>query len=138
MSFVVDCSVAARWLLPDEATSYTDAVFELLNERDAIVPTLFLSEFSNVFLKLSRQRKLTAALAFGAVQRFDALGLEVDRDTPSPERLFSLAEQYGLSTYDATYLELALRRGLPLACWDGALKAASERAGLYLDPALLK
>lgn len=138
MSFVVDCSVAARWLLPDEATNYTDAVFDLLNEHEAIVPTLFLSEFSNVFIKLSRQRKLTSALALGAVQRFGALGLEVDRDTPSPERIFTLADQYGLSAYDATYLELALRRGLPLACWDGALKTASERAGLYLDPASLK
>ena len=133
MSFVVDCSVAARWLLPDEATPHTDAVFELLNEQDAVVPALFLSEFSNVFLKLSRQRKLSSALALSAVQRFSALGLEVDRHTPDPERMFTLAAQYGLSAYDATYLELALRRGLPLACWDGSLKAAAERAGLFLS-----
>lgn len=132
MSFVVDCSVAARWLLPDEATPYTDAVFDLLNAQDAIVPALFLSEFTNVFLKLSRQRKLPRELAMGAVQRFAALGLEVDRNTPDPERLFTLADHYGLSAYDATYLELALRRGLPLACWDGGLKAAAEKAGLFL------
>lgn len=132
MSFVVDCSVAARWLLPDEATPYTDAVFELLNKKDAVVPALFLSEFSNVFLKLSRQRKLSSALASSAVQRFAALGLEVDRHTPDPERIFTLAAQYGLSAYDATYLELALRRGLPLACWDGALRVAADRAGLFL------
>jgi predicted nucleic acid-binding protein len=132
LSFVVDCSVAARWLLPDEATPYTEAVFELLNEHDAVVPALFLSEFSNVFLKLSRQRKLSSALALSAVQRFTALGLEVDRHTPDPERIFTLAAQYGLSAYDATYLELALRRGLPLACWDGGLKVAAEKAGLFL------
>ena len=132
MSFVVDCSVAARWLLPDEATPYTDAVFDLLKEQDAIVPALFLSEFSNVFLKLSRQRKLSSTLAVSAVQKFSALGLEVDRNTPDPERLFTLAAQYGLSAYDATYLELALRRGLPLACWDGGLKTAAEKAGLFL------
>jgi predicted nucleic acid-binding protein len=133
LSFVVDCSVAARWLLPDGASSYTDAVFELLATQDAVVPLLFVSEFSNVFLKLSRQRKLTPKLALGAVQRFSALGLEVDRNTPDPERLFTLAEHYALSAYDATYLELALRRGLPLACWDGGLKAAAEKAGLYLS-----
>lgn len=132
MSFVVDCSVAARWLLPDEATPYTDAVFELLNVQDAVVPALFISEFSNVFVKLSRQHKLSSALALSAVQRFSALGLDVDRHTPDPERIFTLAAQYGLSAYDATYLELALRRGLPLACWDGGLKAAAERAGLFL------
>jgi predicted nucleic acid-binding protein len=132
LSFVVDCSVAARWLLPDGASSYTDAVFELLAGQDAVVPLLFVSEFSNVFLKLSRQRKLSPKLALGAVQRFSALGLEVDRNTPDPERLFTLADHYGLSAYDATYLELALRRGLPLACWDGGLKAAAEKAGLFL------
>lgn len=132
MSFVVDCSVAARWLLPDEATSYTDAVFELVAEQDALVPLLFLSEFSNVFLKLVRQAKLKRLNALGAVRRFAALGLEVDRNTPDPERLFTLAEHYAISTYDATYLELALRRGVPLACIDGGLKLAAEKAGLYL------
>lgn len=138
MSFVVDCSVAVRWLLPDEATPYTDAVFDLLNEQDAIVPTLFLSEFSNVFLKLARQRKLSPTLALNAVQKFSALGLEVDRNTPASDRLFTLADQYNLSAYDATYLELALRCGVPLACWDGGLKAASEKAGLFLEIASRK
>lgn len=128
----MDCSVAARWLLPDEATPYTNAVFELLNAQDAIVPALFLSEFSNVFLKLSRQRKLSSTLALSAVQRFSVMGLEIDRNTPGPERIFTLAAQYGLSAYDATYLELALRRGLPLACWDGGLKMAADKAGLFL------
>ncbi len=130
---MVDCSVAARWLLPDEATPYTDAIFELLNAQDALVPTLFLSEFSNVFLKLSRQRKLSPALALSAVQRFSALGLEIDLRTPNPERIFTLAAQYGLSAYNATYLELALRRGLPLACWDGSLRTATEKVGLFLS-----
>jgi predicted nucleic acid-binding protein len=133
LSFVVDCSVAARWLLPDEATPYTEAVFGLLTEQDAVVPVLFVSEFANVFLKLVRQRKLTMELGLGAVQKFSALGLVVDRSTPDPERIFTLAVQYRLSAYDATYLELALRRGLPLACWDGGLKAAAETAGLFLD-----
>lgn len=131
--FVVDCSVAARWFLPDEATSYTEAVFALLGEQGAVVPALWLSEFANVFLKLERQRKLKPAQTAGAVQRIAVLGLEVDRQTPDPQRLFELARLYGLSAYDATYLELALRRGLPLACWDGGLRAAAERAGLYLD-----
>lgn len=138
MSFVVDCSVAARWFLPDEATPYTDAVLDLLNEQDAIVPTLFVSEFSNVFLKLVRQKKLANAIASEAVHKFSALGLEIDRNTPDPARIFTLADQYGLSAYDATYLELALRRGLPMACWDGGLKAASEKAGLFLKTASRK
>lgn len=67
-----------------------------------------------------------------AAQRIVALGLEVDHQTPDPQRLFELARLYGLSAYETTYLELALRRGLPLACWDGGLRAVAERAGLYL------
>jgi len=132
MSFVVDCSVAARWLLPDESTPYTDAVFELLATRDAVVPPLFVSECANVFLKLVRQKRLDPDAARDAVRALGDLGLEVDRNPVSPERLFQLAHQYGLSAYDATYLELALRRGLPLACIDGGLRAAAERAGLTL------
>ena len=76
---MVDCSVAARWLLPDEATPYTDAVFDLLNNEDAVVPVLFLSEFSNVFLKLVRKRKLSRAIALGAVQRFGGLKLAAEK-----------------------------------------------------------
>ena len=124
--------MAARWFLLDEATPYTDAVFDLLGKQDAVVPALFLPEFANVFLKFSRQRKLSREKASGAVKRFTALGLEIDHNTPDPERLFALATLYGLSAYDATYLELALRRGLPLACWDGGLKMAAEKAGLFL------
>ena len=131
MSFVVDCSVAARWLLSDEATAYTDAVFERLNGEDVVVPALFVSGLANVLLKLSR-RLLSPEVAGEAVQKVAALGLEVDHNPPAPDRLFHLAAQYGLCAYDATYLELALRRGLPLACWDGGLQAAAEKAGLYL------
>ena len=132
--FVVDCSVVVRWFLPDEATPYTEAAFALLAQQDAVVPALWLSEFANVFLKLERQCRLKPEQAAGAIQRIAALGLQVDRQTPDPQRLFELARLYGLSAYDATYLELALRRGLPLACWDGGLRTAAERAGLYFEP----
>ena len=69
MSFFVDCPVAARWLLPDEASAYTDAVFERLNGEDAVVPALFVSELANVFLKLSRRRLLSPEVAAEAVQK---------------------------------------------------------------------
>ena len=133
MRFVVDCSVAARWFLADEATRYTDATFDLLEDRNAAAPVLLISEFTNVFLKLQRQRKLSTALAQGAVQRFGSLGIEIDRLHPEPQRLLALADEYGVSAYDATYLELALRLGSPLACCDGGLRLAAQRAGLFLE-----
>jgi predicted nucleic acid-binding protein len=133
VSFVVDCSVAARWFLADEATPYTDAAFDLLPDRAVIAPYLLRAEFASASLKLVRQRKLAEDLARGALQRFGALGLETDPDTPEPARLVELATTYGLSACDAVYLELALRRGLPLACCDGGLRQAAARAGLFLD-----
>jgi predicted nucleic acid-binding protein len=136
VSFVVDCSVVARWFLADETTPYTEAVFVLLQERTAIAPSLLQAEFANVFLKLARQRKLSDDLAQGAAQRFGALGVDIDPHMPEPGRLFELASAYGLSAYDAVYLELALRRGLPLACCDGGLRQAATRAGLFLEPRL--
>lgn len=83
---------------------------------------------------VDRQRKLRPALAQGAVQRFGALRMEIEPTTPGPERLFELATVYGLSACVAVYLELALRRGLPLACCDVGLPQAATPAGLFLDP----
>lgn len=133
MSFVVDCSVAARWFLPDESTPYTESALQLLASRQGVVPNLWLSEFASVFLKLERRKLLAAGLADGIVARTEALALLVDQDTPSAARLFRLARTYGISAYDATYLEVALRRGIPLACWDGGLRQAAQRAGLFLE-----
>jgi predicted nucleic acid-binding protein len=133
VSFVVDCSVTARWFLPDESTAYSEAALDLLASRQGVVPGLWLSEFANVFLKLERHKLLAADLAEGVAARAEALGLQVDRDTPAPARLFQLARTYGISAYDATYLEVALRRGIPLACLDGGLRQAARRAGLFLE-----
>lgn len=132
MTFVVDCSVAARWFLADGATPYSDAVFDLLEDRPVVAPSLLWPEFANVFLELSRQRKLPHAMAQGAVQRFGALGIMPDTHLAAPERLFLLGDEYGISAYDASYLELALRLGCPLASCDEGLKHAALRAGLFL------
>jgi len=133
VSFVVDCSVAARWFLPDESTPYTESALTLLASRQGVAPNLWLSEFASVFLKLERRKLLAANLAEGIAARAEALGLLVDRETPSPARIFQLARTYGISAYDATYLEVALRRGIPLACWDGGLRQAARRAGIFLE-----
>lgn len=64
--------------------------------------------------------------------RAEALGLQVDRDTPAPARPFQLARTYGISACDATSLEVAPRRGIPLACPDGGLRQAARRAERFL------
>lgn len=132
MSWVVDCSVVARWFLVDEATPYSDAAFARLEREVVHAPALLQAEFTNVFLKLARQRVLPPDVCEGAVERFAALELRIDRSAPAPDRLFALATQYRLSAYDACYLELALRIGAPVACMDGGLKAAATTAGLFM------
>jgi predicted nucleic acid-binding protein len=132
MAFVVDCSVAARWYLPDEATTYTDKVLERLQAEPAFVPPLWLSEFVNVFLKLERQKKLGRGLAKNIFLESQNLKLAVDRQSVAPELLYNLAKKHSLSAYDATYLELALRLKIPLATYDGGLAAVAKRQGLFL------
>jgi len=132
MAFVVDCSVVARWFLPDAATRYSETVLDRLAKETAHVPASWTAEFANVILKLERQRLLKTGVAAGIFGRAEILGLIVDRQTPTPARLHDLARQFNLSAYDATYLELALRLGAPLACIDGGLKQAARKVGLLL------
>ena len=133
MPFVADCSVVARWFLPDEATRYSEAALDRLAIDTAHVPALWIPEFTNVMLKLERQRLLKTGVVPGILARAELLGLMVDRQTPAPARLHDLARQFNLSAYDATYLELALRLGAPLACVDGGLKLAARKVGLLLS-----
>lgn len=133
MAFVADCSVIARWFLPDEATRYSEAMLERLAVEPAHVPALWASEFTNVILKLERQRLLKPGIAAGIFSRLDRLGLIIECESPSPTRLHELGRQFNLSAYDATYLELALRLGIPLACIDGGLKLAARKVGLLLS-----
>lgn len=132
MAFVADCSVVARWFLPDESTRYSEAVLERLGSEVAHVPALWVAEFTNVLLKLERQRLLKTGIATGIFARAEHLGLVVDQQVATPARLYDLARQFNLSAYDATYLELALRLGAPLACMDGGLKQAAHKVGLLL------
>jgi len=133
MAFVADCSVVARWFLPDEATRYSETMLDRLGSETAHVPSLWVAEFTNVVLKLERQRLLKAGIAAGILARVELLGLVVDQQTPTPARLHDLAREFALSAYDATYLELALRLGIPLACIDGGLKLAARKVGLLLS-----
>lgn len=130
--FVVDASVSAAWLLPDEATAYTTAALQATASTDVWVPALWLLEMANLLQSAQRRRRIGAAkraeLAAGAA----ALRLQVCREPVALTTLDALAAEYGLSAYDACYLEVALRRRLPLATLDAELRAAMHRAGVAL------
>lgn len=132
--FVLDCSVTMAWCFDDEATPYTNAVRDSLAEVRAAVPSLWPLEVANATIVGERRKRLDEARSKRFIVLLEALPIIVDDETG--RRAFGdishLARTYQLSAYDATYLELAIRRGLPLACLDGKLKAAAASAGVVL------
>ena len=132
-SFVVDASVGFAWVYQGQATPETD---QLLNEVAAgttvIVPALWYLEISNVLLIAQRRHRLTAVQRKAALEKLTALQFTVDEEGVRHAfgKTSELAEKYGLTIYDAIYLELALRRSLPLATRDEALKTAAKRCGV--------
>ena len=131
--FVVDASVGFAWVYQGQATPETD---RLLNEVGAgaavVVPALWYLEMSNVFLLAQRRHRLTAVQRKTALEKFTTMQFTVDEEGTRHAfgKTSELAEKHGLTIYDATYLELAMRRSLPLASRDEALKNAAKQCGL--------
>lgn len=134
-SFIVDASVGFAWVYQGQATPETD---HLLNEVAAggtvVVPALWLLEMSNVLLMAQRRHRLTGGQRKAAMEKLTAMQLTVDEEGTRNAfgKTSELAEKYGLTIYDATYLELALRRSLPLASRDEALRNAAKKCGLKI------
>lgn len=134
MAFVLDASVALAWFLADEATPRTEAVLERLHGSEATVPVVWPLEVANAFLMAERRQRITPSQTALAVGNLTALPITVD-DGALVEAwgaVLRLARDHGLTTYDASYLELALRLGLPLATQDARLGAAAQRVGVPL------
>ena len=130
MLFVLDNSVVCGWLLQDQSTAYTDAVALRLAEDRALAPALLRLEYTNVLRTACKRGRLAAHQAQAAIEQIDQLPLEFDRDPPAAAQLLALALRYDLTSYDAAYLELALRRQLPIATQDTALADAARTAGV--------
>ena len=129
-SFVVDASISAAWFLPDEATPETEAALQATATHDVWVPSIWLLEVGNLLLSAQRRKRITVAKRRELAAAAGALRLKVDREPVAIPALDALAAAHGLSAYDAAYLELAQRRGLPLASNDKALRAAMVGAGV--------
>ncbi len=134
MSLVIDCSVAVAWLMPDEAAPLADHAMALVVREGADVPTQFLSEVGNVLLVNVRRRRIPLPMVFQGLDDLTSLALRPDGLAVS-ERIAEtarIAQRYGLTVYDATYLELALRLSAPLATLDAPLAKAARSAGVRL------
>jgi len=132
MAFVVDNSVVSGWFLASQTNAYTDGVLALMRNDTAIVPPLWEFELANVVRTAVARNILSEKDARLAISYILGLPISVDRTAVTPDRLLALALAYGLSAYDAAYLELALRHKLPIAARDGKLKNAAEKSGVGL------
>lgn len=130
MPFVLDCSVTMAWVFPDEATATTDALREKLLSDMAVVPALWPIEVGNVLLVATRRGRIRRGDWKRIRANLDALPIEIDSETSGRlwPAILPLAWEHKLSAYDAAYLELAVRLGLPLATLDKALHAACRAA----------
>jgi predicted nucleic acid-binding protein len=130
MAFVVDNSVVCGWFIGNQATDYTEAVAVRLLDEQAYTPALWQLEFANVLRTACRRGVLDVLGAHEVIDRIAELPLRIDQDMPGPAAILSLALRYDLTSYDATYLELALRLQLPIATRDAALMEAARAAGV--------
>jgi len=129
---VVDASVALAWCFKDELTEATAQLREQLRTSVAAVPLLWFIEIANVLALAERRGRITVAESAQLIGLFETLDIEVDGETASLAftRILDLAREQGLTAYDAAYLELAMRLGVPLASKDRDLCDAAERVGV--------
>jgi predicted nucleic acid-binding protein len=133
-AFVLDCSIAMAWLFHDEATPKTAALLARLERESALVPAWWFVEVTNVVALAERRGRITPPQSDAFIADLGKLGIE--RDDEAPNRAFTslltLCRTHALTCYDAIYLDLALRRNLPLATLDDDLRKIGKKMGLLL------
>ncbi len=131
---VIDSSVAIAWCFPDEQDAYSQTVLNALASQRAFVPELWHVEVANTLLVGERRKRSTQANTMTWLGFLASLPIAVDEETKLHAfgNTLSLAREHNLSAYDAAYLELAMRRGLPLATLDDKLKTAAHAVGVSL------
>jgi predicted nucleic acid-binding protein len=133
-AFVLDASIALAWCFADEATPATDALLDRLADEEAIAPALWRLEVANALTMAERRGRLSVAGLTRSVTLLQRLAVALDPEGSDRafRELLDLARSERLSMYDAAYLELALRLGLPLASKDAKLRNAASGLGLAL------
>ena len=133
MAFVVDNSVVCGWLLESQACAYSEGIAQRLQTDRAIAPLLLPLEYTNVLRTACKRQKIIASQAqdmLAMLAMLADLPIDIDTSSPSPAQLLDLALRHDLTSYDAVYLDLALRRSLPIATTDQALANAAIAVGV--------
>lgn len=131
---VLDASMTLAWLFPRQDAAEAALAERALDELDSeefLVPAIWYGEVANAILRGERKGVVTPAQAASFLAELDLADIETETDSPKLRQsvVLALARSYGLTAYDAMYLELALRRGVPLATFDQKLAEAARKAG---------
>lgn len=131
-AFVLDSSVTLAWFLPGEQSPQTEALLDQATEAGALAPGLWPLDVANIILAAERKSRITKAQRVRALTALAKLPIRIDTDTAGRawNSTFDLALAHGLTVYDAGYLDLSLRSGLPLATLDRALGRAASACGV--------
>jgi predicted nucleic acid-binding protein len=134
--FVIDASVALAWCFDDEATAVTRAILDRFEDEQAEVPSLWHLELANALALSERKRRIAPARTSEFIALIGGLPIVIDEQTANRalSAVLELARSERLSAYDASYLELAMRRGVPLATKDDSLAKAARHVGVNLLP----
>jgi len=130
MAVVFDCSVTLAWFLRDERTAFTDTAFELLETAECWVPFLWRLEFPNALLFAERKKRVGREQRLEMLDNAAQLFLRTDHALLDIRSLSALADRRGLTVYDASYLELAVRSGFDLITLDRDLADAAAAEGV--------
>ena len=133
MAFVVDASVVLAVLMPDETNHLAAAIFERTLIEPPQAPNLLLLEVTNALSMAVKRKRITKPEASEILQVFRTLRIELDfTNVNRLEQTYALGQQFSLTSYDASYVELAQRFSVPLATFDSKLAQAAKSLGILV------
>lgn len=133
MAFVLDCSATLPWFLEDERTAFTDSLLFAAKRAEYWVPGIWCLEFPNALLVAERKRRIERERRIEALEQIPRLQIRIDSEPVDLKLVSAVAEKHDLSTYDAAYLELSMRRGLGLVTLDRDLAQAANSEGVLVQ-----
>jgi predicted nucleic acid-binding protein len=131
MAFVLDASITVCWAFQHEDHPDASLAFAQMRTQEAVVPCLWWFEVRNILVVNERRQRIAESDTAAFLLNLSRLRIRVDR-VPDEDAVLRLARTHRLSVYDAAYLELAQREGLPLATLDADLQKAAVGEGVAL------
>lgn len=135
MNLVVDCSFIMSSILPDESIQKNNKIYDqiITNIYTVYVPAIFYLECNNVLMNSLKRQRISKKDYDDYIKLLNLLPINVDKFCSTPESLYvvaKLATKHSLTTYDACYLELALRLEADIATLDRNLATSCLESGI--------